>query len=130
MMNLTNGNRMVQLKIPADQSYTPVATLALSGLGMVAGLDVDLLGDLRTVAGECIDCLMHQALIPDSIALTAGLNDGRFVVRFAAQERQKRQQCDPLGQEITRGVLETLMPDVQLETDEDGVHGIECSMPV
>jgi len=129
-MNLTNGNRMVRLKIPADQSYTPVATLALSGLGMVAGLDVDLLGDLRTVAMECLDCLMHQALIPDSIDLTAGVADGRFVVRFAAQDRQRRQQSDPLGLEITRGVLETLMPDVKLETDEDGVHGIECSMPV
>ena len=129
-MNPTNGNRMMQLMIPADQSYTPVATLALSGLGMVAGLDVDLLGDLRTVAGECLDCLMHQALVPDVISLTAGVDCGRFVVRFAAQERRRRQQCDPLGLEITRGVLETLMPDVQLETDEDGVHGIECSMPV
>ena len=32
--------------------------------------------------------------------------------------------------DITRGVLETLMPQVRLKQDGDGVYGIECSMPV
>ena len=40
------------------------------------------------------------------------------------------QQADELDMDITRGVLETLMPQVQLEADEDGVHGILCAMPV
>jgi len=129
-MDQANENRMVQLTIPADRAYTPVATLALSGLGMMAGLDVDLLGDLRTVTSECLDCLMHQAGKPAHIALTAYVNEGRLYVSFASEKREHCQQSDPLGLEITRGVLETLMPDVRLHSDEDGVHGIECSMPV
>ena len=32
--------------------------------------------------------------------------------------------------DITLGILETLMPQVRLEEDGDGVYGIECSMPV
>ena len=120
----------VQLTIPADRAYAPVATMALSGLGMMAGLDVDLLSDLRTVAGECMDCLLHQAGRPGSIGMTAGVRNGRLYLSFSSHNRVRSQEEDPLGLEITRGVLETLMPEVCLMSDEDSVHGIECSMPV
>jgi len=120
----------VRVTIPAQKNYVPVASMALSGLGMVLGLDVDLLGDLRTVTAECLDCLMNQAGKPGSIELTAAVKDGRFCIRFCACERERVQEGDDLSTEITRGVLETLMPCVELNVDEDGVHGIECSMPV
>ncbi len=120
----------VKLTIPADQAYAPVATLALSGLGMIAGLDVDLLGDLRTAAGECMDCLLHQAGRPEVIELAAWVENGRLCMQFAGLERRCVQASDPLGLDITRGVLETLMPEVTLHSDEKGVHGIQCSMPV
>lgn len=129
-MNCTDAMKDIRLTIPADKAFTPVATLALSGLGMTAGLDVDLLGDLRTIVCECMDCLMHQAGKPESIDMVAGVASGRLRVRFDAKERSRIQEDDPLGLEITRGVLETLMPCVELITDADGVHGIECSMPV
>jgi len=124
-----NQNK-VCLSIPAQKAYVPVVSLALSGLGMVLGLDVDLLGDLRTVAAESVDCLMNQAGRPVSIQMTAEVAQGRLCVRFCSCDRETGQQCDELSVDITRGVLETLMPCVELRTDEDGVHGIECSMPV
>ena len=65
-----NQNK-VCLSIPAQKAYVPVASLALSGLGMVLGLDVDLLGDLRTVTAESLDCLMNQAGRPCSIQSTS-----------------------------------------------------------
>ena len=120
----------VRLTIPAEKMYLPVAGLALSGLGMVLGLDVDLLGDLRTVTSECLDCLMNQAGRPASIEMTAFVQAQRLVVQFKARERVRVQEQDDLALEITRGVLETLMPQVALDVDDDGVHGIECSMPV
>ena len=123
-------NREVCITIPADVSYAPVATLALSGLGMVAGLDVDLLGDLRTVTTEAFDCLLHQAGKPQCIRICAGVEDGMLSVRFCAQDRQRVQDADELDLEITRCVLETLMPNVALEADGDGVHQILCAMPV
>ena len=43
-MNQVDMKRKVSLTVPADMNYAPVVTLALSGLGMIAGLDVDLLG--------------------------------------------------------------------------------------
>lgn len=129
-MNQANLSREVRLTIPADPSYTPVATLALSGLGMIVGLDVDLLGDLRTVAAEALDCLYNQAGKPQCIEIRAAVENDMLRVRFCAQNRCRVQQQDALGIDITRGVLETLMPHVALEADEDGVHDIACAMPV
>ena len=123
-------SRNVCLTIPADSAYAPVATLALSGLGMIAGLDVDLLGDLRTVTTEALDCLMNQAGRPACIEISAGVNGGMLQVTFCAKERCRTQEADGLDLDITRGVLETLMPQVALEADEDGVHHILCAMPV
>ena len=123
-------NHEVRLTIPADAAYAPVAALALSGLGMIAGLDVDLMGDLRTVTSEALDCLLNQAGRPQCIEVCAGVKDGMLCVRFCAQNRCRVQEADALDLEITRCVLETLMPQVALETDEDGVHGICCAMPV
>ena len=123
-------SRNVRLTIPADMAYAPVATLALSGLGMIAGLDVDLLGDLRTVVTEALDCLLNQAGRPQCVQICAGMENGMLRVQFCAQNRCRMQQADELDMDITRGVLETLMPQVQLEADEDGVHGILCAMPV
>lgn len=129
-MNQRCVSHEVRLTFPADMAYVPVASLAMSGLGMVLGLDVELLGDLRTVTKEAIDCLLHQASRPEQIALTAYEEAGRLVMQFEAVERGGDCHRDELALEITRGVLETLMPQVRLETDENGVHGIECSMPV
>ncbi len=127
---MNDFSRDVHVTIPADMAYAPVATLALSGLGMIAGLDVDLLGDLRTVATEALDCLMNQAARPKCIEICAGMENGMLRVRFCAQDRCCVQEADELDMDITRGVLETLMPQVQLEADEGGVHGILCAMPV
>ena len=130
-MNQAEVSREVKLSIPAEEAYAPVATLALSGLGMVLGLDVDLLGDLRTVASECLDCLMHQAARPGRIDIESFVENGQLKVCFRACERGDAcQPGDDLALEITRGVLETLMPQVELAADENGVHGIECSMSV
>lgn len=123
-------SREVCLTIPADMAYAPVATLALSGLGMIAGLNVDLLGDLRTVATEALDCLMNQAGRPACIEICAAMENGMLRVQFCAQNRCRVQEADELDIDITRGVLETLMPQVALEADEDGVHHILCAMPV
>ncbi|MBR6569607.1 MAG: hypothetical protein IKK75_04055 [Clostridia bacterium] len=129
-MNQVDMKRKVSLTVPADMTYAPVVTLALSGLGMIANLDVDLLCDLRTVATEALDCLLNQAGRPQCIEVCAGVEDGKLLIAFHALNRQRVQEKDELDIDITRGVLETLMQQVALETDADGVHGIRCAMPV
>ena len=123
-------SREVRLTIPARQDYALVASMTLCGLGMAAGLDMDLLGDLRTVTCESMDCLLHQAGRPEWIEVRACVKDGRLCVGFHALSRLRTQEEDALDLDITLGILETRMPQVRLEEDGDGVYGIECSMPV
>ena len=46
-MNQPDLTREVRLTIPARQDYALVASMTLCGLGMSAGLDMDLLGEVR-----------------------------------------------------------------------------------
>lgn len=121
-------DRQLQLLFPAECDYAIVAGMTLSGLGMLAGLDMDALGDLRMVTNECLDCLFHQGGKPKTVCLTASVIDHKLQVCFEAQDRELTGITDKLTVDITRSVLETLMPQVQLCCDEAGVHTIICSM--
>lgn len=120
----------ISLKLPAAQADMLIARMALSGLGMLAGLEAELIGDLGTVTNECCDCLMHQTSKPQSILVEAGVSEGRLEIRFSAQGEVGKGDKEPLDIDVVRGVLETLMPEVTVETDERGVCGIVCAMSV
>lgn len=129
-MSQPDLSQTIHLTLPAAREYALVASMTLCGAGMLAGLDVDMLGDLRTVTTESLNCLTHQAGRAENVEICAYKAQGRLHVSFYARERTHTGERDTLELEITRGVLETLMPEVRLMTDEDGVYGIECSMPV
>lgn len=129
-MNGRDLTKPVSLTLPSGKDYVLVAGMALSAFGMLAGLEADLIGDLRTVSDECLDCLSHQPGNPAEIEVCAWLNKKQLHVCFRARKRAFGGSQDELGLAVTRGVLETLMPDVRLEMDEGGVCLIECSMPL
>ena len=118
----------MQLLIPAQEEYALAAALAVNGLGVKAGLDLDLLGDLRTVTTECIDCLANQPRVPEEIRLTASLREGMLSLRFEALSRGETLSNPPSDPVLTRSVLETLMPVVSLEEDQGGIHTLCCAM--
>jgi len=120
----------ISLKLPASAEDALVARMALSGLGVLAGLDADLVGDLRTVTNECCDCLIHQSVLPLYLQIDANVTNGRLSVTFSAQGNGGTGPKEALDMDVVRGVLETLMPEVKLMTDQRGVYGILCSMPV
>jgi len=118
------------ISLPADKEFVLLARMAVSGLGMLAGLDVDLIDDLRTATDECCDCLLHQPIRADRLELRARVEDGRLYCCLNAIRTNGASEL-PLGDmEITRGVLETLMPDVSLQCDACGVGSIGFSLPV
>lgn len=112
------------LRLSARQEDWLIARMALSGLGMLAGLDADLIGDLQTAVNECCDCLVHQPTTPEALVLSARAEEGRLQFRFSAEGEARQGPADALDAEIARCVLETLLPEVRLETDEHGVYGI------
>ena len=120
----------VSLSLPADREYVLLARMALSGLGMLAGLDVDLIDDLRTATDECCDCLLHQPAKAERLEIRARMDAGRLYCCLNAVRSGGASDLPINDLEITRGVLETLMPDVTLECDSCGVGSIGFSLPV
>ena len=112
------------LRLSARQEDWLIARMALSGLGMLAGLDADLIGDLQTAVNECCDCLLHQTTTPETLVLSARAEKGRLQFRFSAEGGAGQGPADAQDAEIARCVLETLLPEVRLETDVHGVYGL------
>ena len=108
-----------------------VARMTLSGMGALMGLDIDLIGDLRTASDECCDCLMHQSARAVAIRLEAHCCErNRLHVSFSGVWGDAPGDAAPLDLDVTRGILETLMPEVRILTDERGVCEIRFSMPL
>ena len=120
----------IVLSLPADRDFVLLARMVVSGLGMLAGLDVDLIDDLRTATDECCDCLLHQPIRAERLELRARVDGGRLYCCLNAVRAGGPSDLPVSDLEITRGVLETLMPDVTLECDSCGVGSIGFSLPV
>lgn len=118
----------VHLVIPATHEDVLMARMAMSGLGLLCGLDVDLIGDLRTVTNECCDCLMGRNCIPELLDVKAGLAGNRLTMTFTAVGTTG-QEGQTVDRDIAYGVLSTLMPEVALHEDDQGIVQIVCSMP-
>ena len=125
-----DASHRICLGLPASREDLLIARMALSGLGMLAGLDADLIGDLHTVTNECCDCLLSRATLPTRILLEAEVRDGRLYFCFSCEgETGNSEECQ-IDMDVVRGVLETLMPQVALQTDRYGICGIQCSLPL
>ena len=120
----------IALKMPANQEDTLMARMAVGGLGMLAGLDADTIGDLQTVVNECTDCLLNQPVLPELLTMTGWVENNRLILQWEACGEKGMNQQKPLDNEVVRCILETLMPQVELKTDRRGVHSILCSIAV
>ncbi|MDD3214158.1 MAG: hypothetical protein PHY64_10810 [Eubacteriales bacterium] len=120
----------ILLSLPANKDFVLLARMTLSGLGMLAGLDVGLIDDLRSATDECCDCLLHQPVKAERLELRARIDGGRLYCCLNAVRSGGESDLPQSDLEITRGVLETLMPDVSLQCDACGVGSIGFSLPV
>ena len=127
---MVEQKQFMELKVPADVEYALIVRMALAGYGMVAGLEIGLIDDLRTVTDECFDCLLHQGLEPQEIQVLARCGEGRLWCEFCAISTVKKAIPPLQDQEVTRCILETLLPDVRLGGGEEGICRIEFSMPI
>ena len=118
----------LHLVIPATHDDVLMARMAMSGLGMLSGLELDLIGDLRTVTNECCDCLMGRSCVPETLRIDAALHNARLTMTFSAMG-QTQAEGQPVDRDIAYGILSTLMPEVTLQEDEMGIVQIICSMP-
>ena len=105
----------ITLRVPGKREYALVLRLALGGVAMLKDLDAGALDDLRNASDEAVDCLLHQGR--DVEWLTLQVTDGgeRLTVRICAEFAGPGEaEIDPDEAEVSRAVLETLIPEVEM----------------
>ena len=98
------------LRVPGQREYALVLRLALGGVAILKDLDAGALDDLRNASDEACDCLLHDEGAHLRVCLAACFGEDEC----AAVEDET---------EITRAVLETLVPEVTIEQAECGCVG-------
>ena len=111
----------ITLRVPGKREYALVLRLALGGVAVLKDLDAGALDDLRNASDEAVDCLLHQGR--EVSWLTLNVQDGgeKLTVRICAEfDGEKTAAPDEDEVEISRAVLETLIPEVELCTRDCG----------
>ncbi|MGN1367886.1 MAG: hypothetical protein ACI4WX_03385 [Aristaeellaceae bacterium] len=111
----------ITLRVPGKQEYALVLRLTLGGVAILKDLDAGALDDLRNASDEAVDCLLHQGR--EVAWLTLHVLDGgdRLTVRICAEfSGEGEAPLDADEVEISRAVLETLIPEVEMRTRDCG----------
>ncbi len=111
----------ITVKVPGSREYALVLRLALGGVAILKDLDAGALDDLRQAADEACDCLLHQGREVDSFEMTVKDGGDRLTVTIQAEFVAGEGECPDADEtDISRAVLETLIPVVTLDTTPCG----------
>ncbi len=104
----------ITLRVPGRKEYALVLRLALGGVAVLKDLDVGALDDLRSASDEAVDCLLHQGREVAWLTLFV-LDEGeKLTVRICAEFAGGGDGADPEEMDISKAVLETLIPQVEM----------------
>lgn len=129
-MQTPQEQQCLTLSIPAEACWTLVVRMALGGAGALMGLDIDLMDDLRTAADETCDFLMHQPRRVKRIQMACHMEQNAVCTVFSCEWAQECQTCEEMDIEVTRGILETLIPQVELEADGVCIRSVSLKLPL
>lgn len=115
----------ILLKVPARQPMMLVVRMAMAGFFAQCGADVGTLEDVRTACDEVCYCLMHQRRSVEEIALSADFDGTCARIVFTAARGEAANDSPAHDPEIARGILSTLVSDVQIDYDPDGPRRVE-----
>ena len=111
----------ITLRVPGKQEYALVLRLALGGVAILKDLDAGALDDLRSASDEAVDCLLHQGREVSWLTLHVQDEGDKLTVRICAVftgEGETAMDEDDMA--VSRAVLETLIPEVEMRTRDCG----------
>ena len=105
----------ITLRVPGKREYSLVLRLALGGVAILKDLDAGALDDLRNASDEAVDCLLHQGREVEWLTLYVLDGGDKLTVRICAEFAGAGEfDVDADEMEISRAVLETLIPQVEM----------------
>ncbi len=127
---VVSQEKCLTLTVPADPNWMLVVRMALGGAGALMGLNIDLVDDLRTAADETCDFLLHQPRKVRCIKIACSLKNEAVCTVFNCDFAQECQTCEEMDLDVTRGILETLIPEVELEEDGVCIRSVSLTLPL
>jgi len=120
----------ITVTVPAQKEYVLVLRTALGGVALVKDLSVDALDDLRMAVDEACDLLLHQKRPAQTLRMEVNDEGDALTVSFLAQLSDCSGESCQFSMEISRAVLETLMPRVEFTVQSCGcVERVDMTMP-
>ena len=111
----------ITLRVPGQREYALVLRTALGGVAMLKDLDAGALDDLRNASDEAVDCLLHQGRNVQWLTLTVQDGGELLNVSLCAEFCGTADgTADEAETEVSRAVLETLIPQVEMHTTDCG----------
>ena len=120
----------ISLRVPGDQAYALVIRTMLGGVAILKDLDMDAMDDLRTAADEACDSLLNQGALVKELELTVRDEGNVLTVSLEADMDEYAAGTAAGDAEVTRAVLETLIPRVALSMTGEGlIRRIDLTLP-
>ena len=111
----------ITLRVPGKREYALVLRLALGGVAVLKDLDAGALDDLRNASDEAVDCLLHQGRNVSWLTLRVQDGGDKLTVQVCAEfEGEAAAAPEEDAVEISRAVLQTLIPEVEMCTRDCG----------
>ena len=121
--------KTMTMTIPAEEKWTLALRMAVSGVGAIYDLPVDVLSDLRTAVDESCELLLHQTYCVQTLTLSVEEKTDGVYLSIAAQCCDKMQPEPRADAEIAKMIIETLVRQVDLKTEDDSVQEVRMILP-
>ena len=122
--------KTMNMTIPAKKEWTLALRMAVSGVGAIYNLPVDVLSDLRTAVDESCELLLHQEFCVESLTLSVEEKEDGVYLSISARRCNVRSQDEKRADaEIAKMIIETLVRQVDLKTEDDSVQEVRMILP-
>ena len=114
-----NCNEII-LRVPGSREYAVVLRTALGGVAILKDFSIETLDDLRCAADEACECLLNQGPAVRALEMRVKDCECGVTVTLAAEYECDCSPDTTLDLDVTRAVLETLIPQVSLDSTPCG----------
>lgn len=121
--------KILEMTVPAREDFSLLLRMAMAGVGALYDVPVDVMEDLRSAVDESCDLLLHQDFQVQCLKMTCEEKENSLQVEIAAARGCSQAAEYPADAEMAKLIIGTLVREVSLEQDENGVHTVRMILP-
>lgn len=120
---------LFRMSIPAVEEFATLASNSIKACCAIYNMDLSVLDDISIASLEALCCMRSQPFRADSIMIECVNETNGVVIEFTSLSSQVRENDTEQDDDITRGILEVLVPKVNILSDERGIFCITFFFP-